>query len=136
MGYGAVEGDQLLVLEQLVVDEEIAQWVRRLAQGVDGGEGKDLFEDIKQVGPGGHFLKSKNTRLAPRSGEFFIDRLMPRGSYESWVEAGKPSMYQRARERVGEILAGPVIDPLPEDVTAKLDEIVRRAAVELKDVSE
>jgi trimethylamine--corrinoid protein Co-methyltransferase len=122
-----------LVLEQLVVDEEIAQGCRRLAQGIDGGEGKDLFEDIKQVGPSGHFLKSKNTRLAPRSGEFFIDRLMPRGSYESWVEAGKPSMYQRARERVSEILAGPVIDPLPEAISAQLEEILRRAAADLKD---
>jgi trimethylamine--corrinoid protein Co-methyltransferase len=119
-----------------VVDEEIAQWVRRLAQGVDAGQGKDLFEDIKLVGPGGHFLKSRNTRLAPRSGEFYIDRLMPRGSYESWVEAGKPSMYQRARQRVSEILAGPVIDPLPGDVSDKLEEIVRRAAKELKDSSE
>jgi trimethylamine--corrinoid protein Co-methyltransferase len=136
VGYGAVEGDQLLVLEQLVVDEEIAQWCRRLAQGIDGGEGKDLFEDIKQVGPGGHFLKSKNTRLAPRSGEFYIDRLMPRGSYEGWAEAGKPTMYQRAHERVIEILAGPVVDPLPEAVSGKLDEIVRRAAAELKDVGE
>ena len=45
-------------------------------------------------------------------------------------------MYQRARERVSEILAGPVIDPLPEAVSEKLDEIVRRAAIELKDVSE
>ena len=136
VGYGAVEGDQLLVLEQLVVDEEIAQWCRRLAQGIDGGEGKDLFDDIQQVGPGGHFLKSKNTRLAPRSGEFFIDRLMPRGSYESWAMAGKPSMYQRARERVSEILAGPVIDPLPEAVSEKLDEIVHRAAADLKDEGE
>ena len=136
VGYGAVEGDQLCVLEQLVVDEEIAQWCRRLAQGIDGSEGKDLFEDIKQVGPGGHFLKSKNTRLAPRSGEFYIDRLMPRGSYESWSEAGKPTMYQRARERVSEILAGPVIDPLPEDVSEKLEQILRRAAEELKDEGE
>ena len=81
-------------------------------------------------------MKSKNTRLAPRSGEFYIDRLMPRGSYEGWTEAGKPTMYQRARERVSEILAGPVIDPLPEHVSGKLEEIVRRAAAELKDNGE
>ena len=132
VGYGAVEGDQLLVLEQLIVDEDIAQWCRRLAQGIDASEGKELFDDIRQVGPGGHFLKSKNTRQAPRSGEFYIERLMPRGSYESWVEAGKPTMFQRAREKVSETLAGPVIDPLPEAVSGKLEDILRRAAVELK----
>jgi hypothetical protein len=36
-------------MEQLIVDEEIAQWCLRLAQGIDGGEGKDLFEDIQQL---------------------------------------------------------------------------------------
>jgi hypothetical protein len=45
-------------------------------------------------------------------------------------------MYQRARKRVREILAGPVIDPLPESVSGKLEEISRKAAADLKDAGE
>jgi len=127
IGYGEVEGDQLLVLEQLVVDNEIAHLCRRLAQGIDASEGKDLWDDIRQVGPGGHFLRSRNTRQAPRTGEFYISRLIPRGAYESWIEAGKPTIYARAREKVIEILEAPFIDPLPDDVEGKLEDILRRA---------
>jgi len=127
IGIGELEGDQLLVLEQLVVDNEIAHLCRRLAQGIDASEGKDLLDDIRQVGPGGHFLKSRNTRQAPRTGEFYLSRLIPRGTYESWIEAGKPSIYGRAREKVVEILEGPLVDPLPGSVQEKLEEILRRA---------
>jgi trimethylamine--corrinoid protein Co-methyltransferase len=132
VGFGELEGDQLLVLEQLVVDNEIAHHCQRMAQGIDANEGKDLFEDILQVGPGGHFLKSQNTRRAPRSGEFYISRLIPRGSHESWVHTGMPTIYTKARKKVQEILAGPVIDPLSDDITEKLDKILKRAEKELK----
>jgi trimethylamine--corrinoid protein Co-methyltransferase len=127
IGTGELEGDQLLVLEQLVVDNEVGHICQRLVQGIDTSEGKDFFEDIRQVGPGGHFLRSRNTRQAPRSGEFYMSRLIPRGAYESWVAAGKPSMYDRAREKVVEILEGPLVDPLPDDVQGKLEAILERA---------
>ena len=131
VGFGELEGDQLLVLEQLVVDNEIAHLCQRMAQGIDGSDGKELFDDIHQVGPGGHFLKSRSTRQAPRSGEFYISRLIPRGTYEAWLEAGKPTIYDRARERVVEILEGPVVDPLSDNVEGKLQEILSRADVSL-----
>jgi trimethylamine--corrinoid protein Co-methyltransferase len=126
-GTGEIESDQALVLEQLVVDNEIGHYCQRVVEGIDSSPEKDLFEDIVQVGPGGHFLKSKNTRKAARSGEFYISRLLPHGATEAWIEAGHPSIYSRARQTVSEILEGPVKDPLPEDVVARLDEILRRA---------
>ena len=132
VGYGEIESDQLLVLEQLIVDNEIAHQCRRMAQGIDSSEGKDLFEDILQVGPGGHFLKSRNTRQAPRSGEFHISRLIPHSSHDSWLQEGMPTIYTRAREKVQEILAGPVMDPLTDNVEGKLEEILRRAESELE----
>ncbi len=132
VGIGEIEGDQNLVLEQIVVDNEIAHHCQRLVEGVDCREVKDLFSDVIQVGPGGHFLASKNTRQAPRGGEFYISDLLPRHTYESWLELGKPSMYNNAREKVREILAGPVVDPLPEAARQKLQEILRKADEELQ----
>jgi hypothetical protein len=40
-------------------------------------------------------------------------------------------MYANARKKVQEILAGPRLDPLPEDVTHKLDEILLTADREI-----
>jgi trimethylamine--corrinoid protein Co-methyltransferase len=127
IGFGVLESDQLLVLEQIVVDNEIAHLIQRLAEGVDCSADKDLFEDIAHVGPGGHFLGTRNTRKAARGTEFLTTQLFDHHSYEAWVNLGKPDMYAKAREVVNEILAQPLIDPLPEETCDKLDRILRRA---------
>ncbi len=131
IGFGEIDGDQLLVFEQLIVDNEIAHLCERLHSGIDAGENKNLFDDISKVGPGGHFLGSRHTRLAARSDEFFMSDLIDRHPYESWMELGKPGMYKNARDRVGEILEAPFVDPLPENVITDLDKILQRADVEL-----
>jgi trimethylamine--corrinoid protein Co-methyltransferase len=131
IGTGEIEGDQLLVLEQLVVDNEMGHICERLYAGVDSSEAKDLYEDIAKVGPGGHFLGSRNTRRAARSDEFFMPGLIDRHSYESWLELGRPNMYRNARQKVEEILAAPPADPLPESVVGQLDEILQAADREL-----
>jgi trimethylamine:corrinoid methyltransferase-like protein len=120
-----------LILEQIVIDNEIGHMCRRLHQGVDSQESRDLYADIEQVGPGGHFLKSVNTRLAARSSEFYMSDLLDRHTYAAWLDLGRPGMYSRARERVREILAGPVVDPLPERLSARLDGILHAADREL-----
>ncbi len=84
------------------------------------------------MGPGGHFLAQKTTRAAARGDEFLVPTLVPRLSYESWVELGRPSMYAAARERVREILAGPVADPVPETTVAEVGRILAEADRELR----
>jgi len=113
------------------VDNELAHFCERIITGVDSSEGKDLYQDIAQVGPGGNFLKSKNTRLAARSAEFFYPSLTDRHTYETWVGIGKPTIYTKAREKVEEILSAPMVDPLPENVSKELDEILQVADEEL-----
>jgi trimethylamine--corrinoid protein Co-methyltransferase len=131
VGFGEIESDQLLIYEQIVVDNEIAHLCQRLVEGVDSSAEKELFEDIAQVGPGGHFLGTKNTRKAARSTEFFTSQLVDHHSYEAWVNLGKPSMYSKAREVVADILEQPLVDPLPDMVCEKLDQILRKAGREL-----
>jgi DNA-directed RNA polymerase subunit F len=41
-------------------------------------------------------------------------------------------LYDKAREKVEEILATPQKNPLPDDVIGKLEDIMRRADEELK----
>lgn len=135
VGTGEIESDQLLVLEQLIIDNEIGHLCRRLYEGVDGAASMDFYEDVVQVGPGGHFLASRNTRRAARSAEFYMSNLLDRHPYEAWLRLGRPNLYTKAREKVREILAGPMVDPLPEDISSQLDEILQRADKELADVA-
>jgi trimethylamine--corrinoid protein Co-methyltransferase len=131
VGFGEIESDQLLVLEQIVVDNEIAHFCERVFQGVDSDPEKILTNDILEVGPGGNFLARKSTRKQARSGEFHLASLLDRHTLDQWLQLGKPSMYSNARKKVEEILAGPVQDPLPEDISQKLEELLAKADREL-----
>jgi trimethylamine--corrinoid protein Co-methyltransferase len=130
-GPGALETSGMLCLEQIVVDEEIAGLCKRMREGVDLSAAKNHFDDIANVGPGGHFLMQKSTLAACRSDEFYAPLLCDRHTFERWVDLGKPDLYSKARDRVEEILATPQKNPLPDDVIGKLDDIVRRADEEL-----
>jgi trimethylamine--corrinoid protein Co-methyltransferase len=127
VGYGEIESDQALYLEQIMVDNELAHLCQRLLEGVDSSPERDFYADISIVGPGGHFLKQRNTRNAARSREFYTPRLIDRSPYEAWLNLGQPSMYSKARDEVRRILAEPQVDPLPEQVVVRLGEILRRA---------
>jgi trimethylamine--corrinoid protein Co-methyltransferase len=132
IGFGEIEGDQLLVLEQIIVDNEIAHFCERVFQGVDSGPEKVLTNDIIDVGPGGNFLSRKSTRKFARGTEILYADLLDRHTLDQWTSLGKPSMYSNARKKVEEILAQPVQDPLPDNVTQRLDEILAKADCELK----
>jgi trimethylamine--corrinoid protein Co-methyltransferase len=130
-GTGELDTSQLLLLEQIVVDHEIACTCKRYRDGIDVSDAKDCFDDILAAGPGGHFLARPSTLKACRTEEFFMPTLGDRGSYEMWEEAGQPDVYDKARRKVEEILASPVKNPLPDDVVYTLEDIMRRAAQEL-----
>ena len=131
-GPGALETSNMMTLEQIVIDDEIACLCKRLKDGVDMSESKNYFEDIREVKPGGHFLSQPSTIEACRSSEFIMPQLCDRNSFEQWVELGRPDVYDNAREKVEEILAGPPKTPLPDDVVGKLEDIMRSADEELK----
>ena len=106
-GPGALDTSNMMSLEQIVVDDEIARMCQRMRDGVDTSPEKNYFEDIKAVGPGGHFLGQRSTREAVRSGEFVAPVLADRNPFNQWVKLGCPDLYDRAREKVEEIFVQP-----------------------------
>jgi len=128
-GIGSLDTSMVCSLEQILIDEEIMMMCKRLRDGIDFSPELDFFDDIKTVGPTGHFLKQKNTKAAFRSKEYFNPRLADRNTYEDWVRLGSPDMYENAHKRVEEILASELKNPLPENVIKEIDEIVAEAVV-------
>ncbi len=132
-GTGELDTSQLLVLEQIVVDHEIALMCQRYKEGIDVSDTKDLYADVKSAQPGGHFLMEPGTLSNCRSEEFFTPVLSDRNTYEHWEELGRPDLYSNARAKVEDILAGSQKNPLPDDVIGKLKEIGRKADETLKE---
>ncbi len=130
-GIGEIATSQLLVLEQILIDHELACVCKRMKDGIDLGAAQDFFEDVARVGPGGHFLMEENTVAACRSREFYRPQLLDRDTYERWARLGQPDLQARARKKVEAILAAPPKNLLPEKVIGRLEEIMRRADEDL-----
>ena len=127
-GIGPLDAAMLFSLEQMLIDEEIAMMCKRLRDGINFSPDMDFFEDIKAVGPTGHFLKQKNTRAVFRSAEYYNPTLADRDTYEDWIKLGSPDMYKNANKRVKEILAAEQKSPLSANVIKEIDEIVEEAS--------
>ncbi|MBL8062104.1 MAG: trimethylamine methyltransferase family protein [Anaerolineales bacterium] len=127
LGIGVIESDQLLVLEQIIVDNEIAHVCERIFQGVNSHPDRILTNDVLDIGPGGNFLSRKSTLQFARSKEVHFSDLLDRHTLDQWVQLGRPSMYSNARKKVEEILAQPVQDALPDEIFCKLEAILAKA---------
>lgn len=92
-------------LEKYVVDNEIIGMVMRAVEGITVNQETLAFDQIKTVGPGGHFVYTKHTRRHMRS-EHYQPGLSDREHLEKWGEAGKQDTAARARARAEEILSG------------------------------
>jgi trimethylamine--corrinoid protein Co-methyltransferase len=62
------------------------------------------FDLIKEVGPGGNFVTAKHTRRFMR-GEHYQPSLSNRDSREDWEAGGGKLTWERAADKVEEIMA-------------------------------
>jgi len=90
--------------EKYVIDNEILGMVMRAVEGIKVNDDTLAFDLIKQVGPGGNFVTAKHTRLFMRD-EHYQPSLSDRDCREEWEARGGKTTWERAAERVGEIIA-------------------------------
>ena len=95
---------------------------------VDGDH--QMLDVVADVGPGGHFLKAKQTRQHMCSGELYMPQLMLREPYDAWSIAKRGEL-ERAVAAVEEILAGHRPKPLPAGAAERIDEVIAAAGREL-----
>ncbi len=131
-GIGLIESSMTMSFEQMLVDGEIGLMCNRMREGIDVCEEKNYFMDVKEVGPGGHFLKRKNTRTAFRSNEFYLPELANRSTYNEWLELGSPSMYSEAHKKVENILTAEIKNSLNPSTEKVIKEIMEEAKAKLK----
>jgi len=122
---GYLESGLTFSLAQLVICNEIVDWIEHFMAGVEINDETLALDLIDEVGPEGQYLKTQHTR------EHFRERWYPqvfeRDSYSGWLAKGGKSLAERAAERVEEILAEHQPEPLPENIRQKIRAIVRRA---------
>jgi trimethylamine--corrinoid protein Co-methyltransferase len=122
-GIGLLEDARTLWLEQLFIDDEMVNMIRRIADGIVVDPDHLALEVIEKVGIGGMFLGQRHTMEHLRD-EHFLPKLVDRRSHDLWAASGSRSMEERARERVREALARAPPNPLSTETVRALDRII------------
>ena len=127
MGVAGTMGASLL---QLVIDDDMVGYVRRLMGGTAVTPETLAFDVIRRVGIGGNFLSDEHTVRHLRE-EFWMPRLFDRLTHTQWAGAGSKTMLDRAIERVDEIMGAHEPDWMDEEMQKEVDHIVAAAEREL-----
>jgi trimethylamine--corrinoid protein Co-methyltransferase len=116
---GLMEFCMTASLEKYVMDDEILGMVMRAVRGIEVNEKTLAFDEMKKIGPGGHYVSSRHTRRFMRR-EQFLPGLSDRKSRKEWTADGCPGTRERARVRVEEILSEPAHALPSPDVMSRI----------------
>jgi trimethylamine--corrinoid protein Co-methyltransferase len=115
----------------LVLDNEIMEYVKRIARGFEVDAGMIAADVVNNVGPGGNFLAEEHTVKHFRKELWLAGSAWTRQSWDGWANSGKLSMADRLRNQVKEILSSHEPEPLETGLTKEIDAIVKAAEREL-----
>ncbi|GAB6146916.1 trimethylamine methyltransferase family protein [Desulfocicer niacini] len=125
VGMGLFADENAISLETLVIDNEIAQWIKRVKRGIEVNDESLDLSIFKEVGPGGDFVRTKHTRNNFKK-EMFLPNVMDRGFLALDKDPEAKSMRKRARNFFYKAMESYIPPKLPENINEKLDAIINR----------
>lgn len=122
LGVGLLNGSTIWSYEQMIMDCEIFSIIHKMMEGIEVNEETLALDVIRDVGPGGKFLTHEHTLKNMR--KLWLPTLMDRRPYTEWEEKGDGAR-DWAREKVKNILATHMPEPLDPKLEAELQRIIR-----------
>ena len=113
-------------LEMLTMCDEVIGWTRRFMTPAAVNADTLALDLMHEVGPDGQYLDTAHTLRHCR--QEWYPTLMDRRSHRDWLAAGGKTYRERARDRVGEMLAGEPSAVLDAPTRAGIRAVVERAA--------
>jgi len=118
-------------LEWLYLDNELAEYVKRVRRGFEVNGDTLATEVVNTVGPRGNFLAEPHTAEHFRNELWLSGPAWTRQSFDAWQNDGRKSMADRIAEEVRCILAAHSPHPIDKDLAKEIDRIVDTAKNEL-----
>lgn len=122
LGVGLLNGSTIWSFEQMIMDCEIFEIIRKMMEGIVVDEETLALDVIRDVGPGGNFLTKKHTMKHMR--KLWLHTLMDRRPYSEW-EKNKGGARDWANERAIKIMSTHRPDPLDPKLEAELKKIIQ-----------
>jgi len=112
---------------QAVIDNDSVNIIGRYIEGFEISEDTAAIGLISEVGPSpGSFLGKKHTRENWKK-EYYVPKTFDRLSYQDWERSGKPSVIEKAKKRVEELLVSHNPVPLNDSQEKEIRKILKEA---------
>ncbi|MDR0718947.1 MAG: trimethylamine methyltransferase family protein [Treponema sp.] len=113
-------------LEQLILDDEMNGYERRICRGINVTGEAISADTIQRIGHGESFMMEDLTFKNLRSGEFHAYKMQYLPNYKNWMDAGAPDAVAVANRKAKEYLSGGSAHPLDEKRKDALAEIIKK----------
>ena len=123
---GYMESGLTTSYEMIVLTDELVAMTDHIMKGIQVSDETLMLDELDKVGPGGHFLDTKQT--LKRFRDFWFPSLLDRNRRPQWLEGGATTLGQRLNARVKEIIKEHQPKPLDPEKKQKVQEILARAA--------
>jgi len=116
---GLIDALKTFDFAKAVIDDEVAQMMKRVKRGISFSD-EDLAVDlIKQVGPGGSFIVAKHT-IARMKTEAVMTKIADRDARSIWEKKGAMDTQAHAMKKAKDIMASNTASLIAPDVDEKL----------------
>ena len=100
---GLIDALKTFDFAKAVIDDEVAQMMKRVKRGINFSEDELAVNLIKEIGPGGSYIVAKHTMSRMKT-EVVMTKLADRDPRTIWEKKGSTDIHARAMKRVKEIM--------------------------------
>jgi trimethylamine--corrinoid protein Co-methyltransferase len=127
-GAGMMDFESCQSFEKLVIDAEIIGMAKRLIAGVEARDEPIALGVMRELGHRADYLGQLHTLKWFGEEQYIPSSVIDRGSLEGWRKRGAKTAWERAKDRVDQLLAKYEPSPMSEDLRGELRAITLEAA--------
>jgi trimethylamine--corrinoid protein Co-methyltransferase len=127
-GAGMMDFESCQSYEKLVIDAEIIGMAKRLIAGVEARDEPIALDLMRKLEHRADYLGELHTARWFSKEQYIPSSVIDRGSLEAWKQKGRKSAWDRARDRVPDLLATYEPSHMSEDLRSELHAITLKAA--------
>ena len=127
---GWLEGGLCASFEKFIIDIDMLQMMTETLKPIEVNESTLALDSIREAGHGGHFFGTRHT-LENYTTAFYEPIVSDWSNYETWVEKGEKTAYQRANIIYRQCLKDYEEPPIDEQVKISLEKYVSERRIEI-----
>ncbi len=116
---GLIDALKTFDFAKAVIDDEVAQMMKRVKRGINFSEDELAVNLIKEIGPGGSYIVAKHTMSRMKT-EVVMTKLADRDPRTIWEKKGSTDIHARAMKRVKEIMGSNTTSLISPEVEERL----------------